>query len=272
MSSITTRAEMDDHPVILGIDIGSVSISVAVTSPDKAIIKTAYQFHHGHIEETFTRILNDLDPGCICGIAATYSTPRIIKANRRYDNRVAVIEAARHFHQEIGAILVVGGEAFGLIGFDEYGRYRRFKTNTSCAAGTGSFLDQQAQRLNLKGAKALSEKAFSNRESVPKIASRCAVFAKTDLVHAQQEGYTLEQICDGLCYGLAKNIVDTLSMDKDLFDPVIFTGGVSRNRAVVRHIRSITGKEILVDETGVYGAVGAALFGYDLCRQREEER
>jgi predicted CoA-substrate-specific enzyme activase len=104
----------------------------------------------------------------------------------------------------------------------------------------------------------LSEKAFSNRGRVPKIASRCAVFAKTDLVHAQQEGYTLEQICDGLCYGLAKNIVDTLSLDREPFNPVIFTGGVSRNRAVVQHIQSMSGKEILVDETGVYGAIGAA--------------
>ncbi len=260
---------MDDHDLLLGIDIGSVSISVAEINPEREILKTAYQFHHGNLAETFTKIMNDFDPGRICGIAATSSTPSIINANRRYDNRVAMIEAARHFHQKIGAILVVGGEAFGLIGFDEKGRYRSFKTNTSCAAGTGSFLDQQARRLNLQSAKALSEKAFSNRGSVPKIASRCAVFAKTDLVHAQQEGYTLEQICDGLCYGLAKNIVDTLSLDRELFDPIIFTGGVSNNRAVVHHIKAITGKEIIVDETGVYGAIGAAFLMADEWRGDE---
>ena len=202
--------------------------------------------------------MKDFDPGRICNIAATSSTPSIINASRRYDNRVAMIEAARHFHPKIGAILVVGGEAFGLIGFDENGRYRSFKTNTSCAAGTGSFLDQQARRLHLESAEVLSEKALSNRGSIPKIASRCVVFAKTDLVHAQQEGYTLEQICDGLCYGLAKNIVDTLSVAKTPFNPIIFTGGVSRNRAVVHHIQVLSGKEIIADETGVYGAIGAA--------------
>jgi sugar (pentulose or hexulose) kinase len=89
------------------------------------------------------------------------------------------------------------------------------------------------------------------------------VFAKTDLVHAQQEGYSLEQICDGLCYGLAKNIVDRLSVDREPLNPVIFTGGVSRNRAVVGHIRAISKKEIIVDETGVYGAVGAAFLMAD---------
>lgn len=259
MSLITTRTSMDDHSFLLGIDIGSVSISLAEINPKQEIYKTAYRFHHGNIAETFTQMMNDFDSERICGIAATSSTPVILKTDRQYDNRVAVMEAARHFHKNIGAILIVGGEAFGLIGFDEKGRYRSYKTNTSCAAGTGSFLDQQARRLNLQSAEVLSKKAFSNQGSVPKIASRCAVFAKTDLVHAQQEGYTLEQICDGLCYGLAKNIVDTLSMDRDLNSPIIFTGGVSNNRAVVRHIQSIIGKEIIVDETGVYGAIGAAL-------------
>jgi len=254
---------------VLGIDIGSVAISMAEIDPERTVCKTAYQFHHGNIGQTLTTLMRDVDVGRICGIAATSSTPSVVTATRRYDNRVAVIEAARHFHEKIGAILIVGGEAFGLIGFDENGRYRSFKTNTSCAAGTGSFLDQQARRLNIDSAEALGEKAFSNSATIPKIASRCAVFAKTDLVHAQQEGYTLEQICDGLCCGLAKNIVDTLSVDRALLNPILFTGGVSRNRAVVQHIRSISGKEIIVDETGVYGAIGAAFLM--LAEWREED-
>ena len=81
----------------------------------------------------------------IPGIAAISSNPSIIRAGRRYDNRLAIIAATQHFHEKIGAIL--GGEAFSLTGFDRDGRYRSFRTNTSCAAGTGSFLDQQARRL-----------------------------------------------------------------------------------------------------------------------------
>jgi activator of 2-hydroxyglutaryl-CoA dehydratase len=157
--SLTTNRK-NDAMVILGIDIGSVSISVAEVDSERKVLKTAYQFHHGNIEETFINIMKGFDLKTICGMAATSSTPLSIKADSHYDNRVAIIEAARHFHQKIGAILVVGGEAFGLIGFDETGRYRSFKTNTSCAAGTGSFLDQQAQRLNLENAQALSEKAL----------------------------------------------------------------------------------------------------------------
>jgi predicted CoA-substrate-specific enzyme activase len=258
MSLTTIQTRADDRCRILGIDIGSVSLSVAEISLKREILKTVYRFHRGDIRGTLRDALNGFDLGGICRVAATSSTPSILRASRRYDNRVAIIEAARHFHQNIGSILVVGGEAFGLIGFDGNGRYRSFRTNTSCAAGTGSFLDQQARRLDLESADALSERACRNSGTVPKIASRCAVFAKTDLVHAQQEGYSLEQICDGLCYGLAKNIVDTLCMDRDAHAPIIFTGGVSRNRAVVHHIESITGKEVLADESGMYGAIGAA--------------
>ncbi|MGD9287816.1 MAG: acyl-CoA dehydratase activase, partial [Desulfobacterales bacterium] len=191
-------------------------------------------------------------------VAATTSTPSIPKVDRRYDNRVSIITAGRHFHEEIGSILLVGGEKFGLIQFDEKGNYVHFKANTACAAGTGSFLDQQAARLNLTGIEQLSDIAVNNRDMIPKIASRCAVFAKTDLVHAQQEGYTLAEICDGLCHGLAKNIVDTVFIGETPNSPVIITGGVSRNRAVVRHIEDMIGLGVTVEKS-LYGAAGAAL-------------
>ncbi|MBI5665307.1 MAG: CoA activase [Nitrospirae bacterium] len=245
---------------ILGIDIGSVSISIVEMNPEKEVVKTAYGFHHGNIIDTLKKLLKDFDLAGICGIASTSSTPSVIKANSRYDNRISIITAARHFHEKVGAILIVGGEKFGLISFDENGNYRNFKSNSSCAAGTGSFLDQQARRLNLSGIEELSRIAFNNKGTIPKIATRCAVFAKTDLVHAQQEGYSLEEICDGLCYGLAKNIVDTLIKGEQTNPPVIFTGGVSRNRAVARHIQSIIGLNIIADELSyLYGAIGAGL-------------
>ncbi len=245
---------------ILGIDVGSVSVSVVELNPEKEVVKTAYEFHYGNIVETLKEILSEFDLSGICGIASTSSTPTSIKVNKQYDNRISIITAARHYHASVGAILIVGGEKFGLISFDELGNYKNFKSNTSCAAGTGSFLDQQAKRLNLSGIGELSDIAFNNKGVTTKIATRCAVFAKTDLVHAQQEGYALEEICDGLCHGLAKNIVDTLMKGERISPPIIFTGGVSRNRAVARHLKSIIGMNIITDEMShLYGAIGAAI-------------
>jgi activator of 2-hydroxyglutaryl-CoA dehydratase len=130
---------------ILGVAIGSVSISVAEINRKGEVTRTVYEFPHGSIPDTFKSILTRFDLRQIGWIAATSSTPPILKATRRYDNRVSVIAACRHFHPEFGAILIVGGERFGLVSFSEGGRRLHFKANTSCAAGTGSFLDQQAR-------------------------------------------------------------------------------------------------------------------------------
>ncbi|MDH5590082.1 MAG: acyl-CoA dehydratase activase, partial [Gemmatimonadota bacterium] len=121
------------------------------------------------------------------------------------------------------------------------------------------FVDQQARRLNLDGAEALAALALSNGEPPPRIASRCAVFAKTDLAHAQQEGHTLEAICDGLCLGVARNIVDTLFTGEAVHAPVLVVGGVARNSAVMGHLRELTGLEMVVNATLPMGALGAAL-------------
>ncbi len=196
----------------------------------------------------------------IGAIAATASTPSIIQTDHVCDNRVAEITACLHRHRGVAAILVVGAERFGLIRFDGQGNYHSFKSNTGCAAGTGSFLDQQARRLGLQGIAELSQIAADNTGAIPKIASRCAVFAKTDLVHAQQEGYRLAEICDGLCHGLAKNIVDTLFTEPLPDGPVVFIGGVGYNRAVARHIETLIHRNVTCDRHGgIYGAMGAAL-------------
>lgn len=254
---------------IIGIDIGSVTISAVKVNPQKEINQSAYEFHKGKIPETLKSILNSLGIPETNGspnkdnkfaIAVTSSTPSLIRNNGQYDSRVSIIRAVHHFYSKAGLILFVGGEKFGLILLDEQGNYLKFKANTSCAAGTGSFLDQQARRLNLDRIQSLGEMAFNNKGALPKIASRCSVFAKTDLIHAQQEGYSPEEICDGLCFGLAKNITDTLFTGDNSHGPLIFAGGVSKNRSVAKHLNSITKKDILVhDHSHLFGAFGAAL-------------
>ncbi len=252
---------------ILGIDIGSVTIAAALVSLDKTILKSAYRFHQGDPNGVLKQILTEFGDIPILAAAATASTPRSIQVELRSDNRIALIEAARHFHQNIGSILMVGGEKFGLISFDNEGHYTDYKSNTSCAAGTGSFLDQQAERLNLGGIEELSRIAFENKGQLPRIASRCAVFAKTDLIHAQQEGYGFAEISDGLCFGLAKNIVDTLFTGAKPLGPMLFCGGVSKNKAVVRHIQALTQMELVVDlRAHLFEALGAA---FQLIDQRK---
>ncbi|OPY88402.1 MAG: R-phenyllactate dehydratase activator [Smithella sp. PtaU1.Bin162] len=245
---------------IIGIDIGSVALSLVLTDEKGSVINSSYQFHHGAISETLRLILGEIDINGIGGIATTISGPEILRNISRYDSQIAIIAAVRQYHREVGSILFVGGENFGLITFNEEGDYERYRSNSSCAAGTGSFLDQQAKRLNLKSIDTLSTIAFCNMESVPKIATRCAVFAKTDLIHAQQEGYSIGQISDGLCEGLAKNVIDALLPDQDIRTPLILAGGVSMNQAVVKHFCNMLQTEPVIGQySHLYGAIGAAL-------------
>ncbi len=244
---------------VLGLDVGAVSISAAQLDSEGQLRCADYELHRGEIAASLGVILKRLDLPRIGAVASTTSTPSFVRVDRRYDNQICLITAARHFHPEARSILVVGGERFGLVRFDAGGSYLSFKANPLCAAGTGSFLDQQARRLNLQNVETLTALALANHDTPPKIATRCAVFAKTDLVHAQQEGYSLESICDGLCRGLARNIVDTVFTGETIHAPLLFVGGVARNPAVVRHLQEFLGVEVVVDGELPHGAAGAAL-------------
>ncbi len=248
----------------LGLDIGSVSISIAITNDRGHIIHTSYDFHRGQIIEKLYGFLSEINLNEIRRVAYTSSTPPIIKDGLPVDSRIAYISAAKHFYPEIHSLLIIGAEKFGLATFNQNGEYRNYKSNSSCAAGTGNFLDQQAERLNLADIREFSKLAYENKGSFPKIASRCAVFAKTDLIHAQQEGYSVGEICDGLSYGLAKNIVDTVFHYNDASSNIIAAGGVALNKAVINHIEKLTRLKISTDEySHVYAAIGAALCAKD---------
>ncbi len=251
---------MSGKDTLLAIDAGSVAVGVVKLEAGGKMTAACYRFHHGDLEKTMADILAEIDTADVGRVVATTSTPALVSAQRRYDNQIAFIEAARRYHPGLRGLLVVGGERFFYSTFAADGRYTGSTCNTSCAAGTGSFLDQQAGRLKMKDSTELSATACENRGRCPKIASRCAVFAKTDLIHAQQEGYQFEEISDGLCHGLAKNIVDTLFTGEVHPPEIIFCGGVSKNRAVAEHIEKALGVSLLVPRRGhLYGALGAAL-------------
>ncbi len=249
---------MNTRDRVVGMDAGSVTVSVVKMTPDGDVVEKFYEYHHGKPAKVLKDILMNIDFSDVSGVARTSGTPDIYTGAVEFDTRVSMIQGAKFFYSEIGSILDVGGEKFALIEFDEDGNYLNLKSNTSCAAGTGGFLDQQAKRLNLAGSGELSEKAINNSGEIPKIATRCSVFAKTDIIHSQQEGYSLEEICDGLSLGLARNIADTLiSVDRDN-TPMIFAGGVAKNRSVVGHLEEVLGHRIEVHEYAhLFGAIGS---------------
>jgi predicted CoA-substrate-specific enzyme activase len=251
---------MVDEGHVLGIDIGSVAVSFVEIDQSGAVHTHGYAPHHGRVRAAVRDLLPEAAARRIRFVAATSSTPETIRRSATVDPTLAGLASARHLHPEARAVLLVGGEKFSLLRLDERGEYVEARSNSSCAAGTGSFLDQQADVLGIGDSAKLAVAAQNARGTPPRIASRCAVFARTDLIHAQQEGFGLAEICDGLCRGLAGTVADTVTDGEPIPGPVVFAGGVSRNASVRAHLERRLGTRLVVDEHGHhYGALGAAL-------------
>jgi len=246
---------------VLGIDIGSVSVSIVQMDPYGNILRKYYKFHKGSIRDTLSDAVTVLDLTSVKAAACTSSSVCLNKKNvLNYNTQVAIMAAAKHFCRDAASVLHIGAEKFMLIKFDAAGNYQSTKINTSCAAGTGSFLDQQADRLNLSGIQELCERALKNTDPVPFIASRCAVFSNTDIIHAQQRGFSVNSICNSLCKGLAENINNTVFNRESPPLPLLMTGGVSKNSVVRRYLEEMLKTRFLQDENShLFGAAGAAL-------------
>lgn len=246
---------------ILGIDIGSVSLSIVELDKDGIILRRFCKFHKGKIHDAFSDAGKIFDFSEIKPIACTSSSVCLDKklvAN--YNTQVAIISAVKYFCPEAASVLHVGAEKFMLIKFDERGNYQSTKTSTSCAAGTGSFLDHQTDRLNLSGIEELCERALKNKDEIPHIASRCAVFSNTDIIHAQQRGFSVNAICNSLCKGLAENIINTVFNRELPLLPVLITGGVSKNSVVRSYLEKQLKTRFLTHrDSHLFGAVGAGL-------------
>ena len=251
---------MKKSPHLIGLDIGSVTVSLVEMNDRGELLEQENVIHGGHVEETVNRLLDKRRGNQRLYIAATGSVPAGFNPDKKINSQVALIRGVRESIPEVQGILYVGGERFGLLSFDGSGEYRRAQGNSGCAAGTGSFLDQQAERLGLTDSAELAAIADTNTGEVPPIATRCAVFAKTDLIHAQQEGWSLASICDGLCRGLARNIVDSLFTEVPDY-PILMCGGVALNGAVRRHLQEILNVPLTAEteEARYYAARGAAL-------------
>jgi predicted CoA-substrate-specific enzyme activase len=254
------KVSLTGHSV-LGIDIGSVSLYIVQINTDGTILRRFSHFHKGNIREAFSEAAKIFDLSQVEAVACTASSTCLNKKLVHYYNaQVAIMAAARYLCPDAASVLHIGAEKFMLIKFDADGIYKSSKVNSSCAAGTGSFLDQQAVRLNLSGIEELCDRALKNTEEIPGIASRCAVFSKTDIIHAQQRGFSVNAICNSLCKGLAENIVNTVFNREPPPLPILLTGGVSRNQVVKGYLEKQL-KTIFLnqEDSHLFGAIGAGL-------------
>ena len=255
----------------LGIDVGSVSTDIVALSEDDELVADVYIRTRGNpisaIKEGLLRLLDKLkglgEPEVIA--VGTTGSARflagVITGADMVKNEISAhaIATIKEF-PDVSTIFEIGGQDSKII-IVRNGIVVDFAMNTVCAAGTGSFLDHQAERLGIK-IEEFGDYALKSKSPV-RIAGRCTVFAESDMIHKQQMGASTEDIIRGLSESLVRNYLNNVGRGKELLPRFVFQGGVSENKGIKKAFEDAVGHEVFVPKHNkVMGAIGAAILAH----------
>ncbi|MFC1898869.1 acyl-CoA dehydratase activase [Chloroflexota bacterium] len=256
--------------VYLGVDVGSVTTKIAGINENNKLVAHVYLSTQGKpIEMTqdgLKKIRKQLPEDAeICGIATTgsarYLAGVIVGADLVKNEITSHAVATLQYIPAVQTILEIGGQDSKIIIVRD-SIVTDFGMNTVCAAGTGSFLDHQAARLNMD-IREFSRRALDSSTPV-RIAGRCTVFAESDMIHKQQMGHRTEDIVYGLCQSLVRNYLNNVGLGKDIKTPIVFQGGVAFNQGIIKAFKEELATEIIVPlHHEVMGAIGSAILAHE---------
>lgn len=260
----------------LGIDVGSVSTDFVVMDDSFTIVDQRYLKTGGApvdaVKEGLRQLAGRFRDSEIRGVGTTGSGRALASAITGGDvvkNEITThAVAAAALDPEIRTVLEIGGQDSKIILLRD-GIVSDFAMNTVCAAGTGSFLDRQAERLGLS-VKDLGE-LYLIAENPVSIAGRCAVFAESDIIHKQQLGCRVEDIIAGMSKALVRNYLSNVAKGKTLLPKICFQGGVAANEGIRRAFEETLGMPVFVPaHHKVMGAFGAAILAKEKMESEAE--
>ena len=247
----------------LGIDIGSISTKGVIIDDNNNILTSSYIWTEGNPINAVKKLISNLktDNIKIKGIGTTGSARKLIglllDANVVKNEITAHAIGTLNYYPDCKTILEIGGQDSKLILLNNR-IITDYAMNTLCAAGTGAFLSSQAKRLGIDINK-FGDIALKSDNPV-KIAARCTVFAESDLVHKAQLGYKKEDIIAGLSKSIVLNYLNNLGKGKKIKPPIVFQGGVSKNKAVLKYFKEVLNEDVIVDPNShLMGAIGIAI-------------
>ncbi len=250
----------------IGLDAGSVAVKLVVLDKNGLVIERHYGRHYGHAVRTALELLKGIkEKFPETSLSVTGSAGKSIASTfkiRPINEIVAQSYSIKKMFPDIKTIIELGGEDSKLIILED-GNIKDFSMNSVCAAGTGSFLEQQAERLRF-GIEEFGEIAAKSKRP-SKIAGRCSVFAKSDMIHLQQIATPVEDIVAGLCFAVARNFKGTIAKGRGVKAPMAFQGGVAANKGMIRAFKEVFELDDLFipPDFAFMGALGAALKDMD---------
>ncbi len=253
--------------VHLGIDVGSVSTNLVLLSADLSYRDGIYVATGGRPVAAIAFALQELKKRHghrleVLSVGATgsgrYLAQRLVGADLVKNEITAQLVSAASFFPDVETIFEIGGQDAKFISARN-GLLQDFEMNKICSAGTGSFLEEQAERLGVAIVDEFSRLAFASSSPV-NLGSRCTVFMDGELCQAMAASNPVEDLCAGLAYAVARNYLEKVVAGKNIGKTIVFQGGTSANGAVVSALAGLLQRKIRVHPYGrVSGAIGAAL-------------
>ncbi|MGB8453797.1 MAG: acyl-CoA dehydratase activase-related protein [Anaerocolumna sp.] len=249
----------------IGLDIGSTTVKIAVLNEDNRLIYSGYKRHLSDIKSTIISIMSSCyhnlgDINCTINITGSGGLSVSEWLGINFEQEViSCTKAVKTLIQEADVVIELGGED-AKITYLKNGLEQRM--NNSCAGGTGAFIDQMAALLNTD-ASGLNEYAKKHMVIYP-IASRCGVFAKTDIQPLLNDGARKEDIAVSILQAVVNQTIGGLACGKPIRGKVALLGGPLyflselRERFIIS--LNLSPDEVIMPENGIlYPAIGAAL-------------
>jgi predicted CoA-substrate-specific enzyme activase len=269
-NQITTEPSCADGEMargFLGVDVGSVSTNLALVDGQGGVLAGVYVPTSGRPVEAVREGYGILKSRCggkleISGIGTTgsgrYLAGRLLRAEVIHNEITCQMKSTVHYFPEADTIFEIGGQDSKYISVKD-GKLRDFTMNKICAAGTGSFLEEQAGPLGIQIEGEFSALAAETQTPYD-LGSRCTVFMDTELTHAAGRGVSLPDLTAGLAYSIARNYLEKVVSGHPVGQNVVFQGGVASNASVVRAFSLLLGRTVQVHPFNrISGAIGAAL-------------
>ncbi|MCB0005730.1 MAG: hypothetical protein KDE04_04730 [Anaerolineales bacterium] len=261
-----------------GIDIGSITVKVVVLDEDGQLLAHRYERSQGQPRRLLSRLLQEMGRRypeaqiAAVGLSGSGGGPVAKLLGCAHVNElVAQTRAVGEFYPQVKTVIEIGGQDSKFLSVNWDQKLDKmvlvdFAMNNLCAAGTGSFLDQQADRLGLAIEEEFAAIALQSQEPA-RVAGRCTVFAKSDMIHLQQKGTPVADILAGLCLALTRNYCSVIGKGKKFTPPILFQGGVAYNEAVRRAFETVLklkpGELIVPQNHHIMAAIGTALLARD---------
>lgn len=263
---LCTKENIDISSCFLGIDVGSTSTNLLLTDKDKNVLTYRYLRTKGNpikaVEEGLDSIKKEFGENLkILSIGTTGSGRKLIGdkfgAELVVNEITAQVRGAIYSYPEADTIFEIGGQDSKYMHIIA-GNLDNFEMNKICAAGTGSFIEEQIKKIGLN-LDEFNEYALRSKNPLD-LGSRCTVFIEGNISKALAEGYSKEDICGGLAYSIVNNYLDRVVGTRAVGEKILFQGGVTHNVAILTAFKSRLGKEIIIPQFfSVTGALGAAL-------------